>query len=278
MPPNNLHLAVVAGALALAPLASVGASAPERFLGGPYDGYASARLDRLVNLGPERRVLGGPYDGYASARLERLVGLGPERRFFGGTHDGYASARFMPAVAPNTEARCLGGGYDGHARAWLLQVDALVRTLRFGGGAYDGSDRSDAHGLPNPLDRDSDGDGLPDWWELPFFGSVTGGLLSADDDQDGLSTWQEYVADTDPTNPASRLHISAWSRLPTWTAFFPASASRVYTLEYTTDLNSASWTNLPSQTLVPVSLPIGSLVDTNRAPTRFYRIRVDVPP
>ena len=50
---------------------------------------------------------------------------------------------------------------------------------------------------------DSNGDLLPDWWELTYFGSATGADPSADSDGDGSSNLAEYLAGTDPLNPQS---------------------------------------------------------------------------
>jgi hypothetical protein len=58
-----------------------------------------------------------------------------------------------------------------------------------------------------PGTLDSEGDRLPDWWELEFFGNLTQGP-DDDPDGDGFTNWQEYVADTDPTDPNSCLRIS----------------------------------------------------------------------
>jgi subtilisin family serine protease len=54
---------------------------------------------------------------------------------------------------------------------------------------------------------DSDGNGLPDWWEQIYFGHLTGTNPNADPDGDGFSNLQEYIADTDPTNSGSALKI-----------------------------------------------------------------------
>lgn len=47
------------------------------------------------------------------------------------------------------------------------------------------------------LAKDTDGDAIPDWWALKYFGSV--GLVgNADADGDGVTNYQEYVNGTDP--------------------------------------------------------------------------------
>ncbi len=60
----------------------------------------------------------------------------------------------------------------------------------------------------------------------------------ADFDQDGMTTWQEYLADTDPASAASVLRLSgsfvAESNHMVFT--FPASTARYYQLEFTTNL------------------------------------------
>jgi len=68
---------------------------------------------------------------------------------------------------------------------------------------------------------DSDGDGIPDWWMLQYFGHATGSAgdnsrATDDADNDGLSNMDEYLAGTNPTvhNPANltwaSVSSSAW--------------------------------------------------------------------
>ena len=47
-------------------------------------------------------------------------------------------------------------------------------------------------------DSDIDGDGLPDWWEVQYFGRTTP-LPEEDEDEDGLTNLQEYEHTTDPS-------------------------------------------------------------------------------
>jgi len=51
---------------------------------------------------------------------------------------------------------------------------------------------------------DSDSDGLPDWWELAYFGGVFGAAPGGDADGDGATNLQEYQAGSDPLSAASK--------------------------------------------------------------------------
>ena len=56
---------------------------------------------------------------------------------------------------------------------------------------------------------DWDGDGIPNWWEKRFAwdGSKTGLDACSDDDSDGMSNLNEFIAYTDPTDAKSRFVI-----------------------------------------------------------------------
>lgn len=63
------------------------------------------------------------------------------------------------------------------------------------------------------FNADTVGDGIPDWWRARYFGG-SGTTTSAesgateDFDRDGISNLAEYLADTNPTNAASRFEIT----------------------------------------------------------------------
>ncbi len=73
-------------------------------------------------------------------------------------------------------------------------------------GAYDGLPNLFGWTVSIPL-PDSDSDGLPDQWELQFFGNLAQGP-NDDFDHDGASNLDEFLAHTDPTNPSSILKLN----------------------------------------------------------------------
>ena len=127
------------------------------------------------------------------------------------------------------------------------------------------------------LADDSDGDGIPDWWMLSYFGHATG--LAADrtrgqddHDGDGMSNLAEYLAGTDPTDPHSYLKIDALTPLPGGvTLHFTGVAGHSYTLQYRTSLSGA-WQKLAD---VPIVGATGSQAVTDASvgiAARFYRL------
>jgi len=121
------------------------------------------------------------------------------------------------------------------------------------------------------------GDGIPDWWRALSFGG-SGGTTNGqscedcDADGDGLTTRQEYLADTDPTNEASRLELTAIAAAPGGLEVQWIGGTGVaQVVEATADLPAESdWTAVatnPPPTEVTNALLHGS------SPRLFYRIR-----
>jgi sugar lactone lactonase YvrE len=116
-------------------------------------------------------------------------------------------------------------------------------------------------------------DGIPDWWRLLYFGTVSN-LLSAanlDPDGDGASNWQEYVAGTNPQDPASVLQLFP---VANFTIQWPSVPGKTYALETSTSLFSTNWTVL--STNLPGTGQTMQIQDTNlpAPPARFYRVLV----
>ena len=60
-----------------------------------------------------------------------------------------------------------------------------------------------------PSSPDSNGNGIPDEWELQYFGSLGVSTNGADFDGDGVTDLHEYLAGTSPTDPLSYLGLIA---------------------------------------------------------------------
>lgn len=126
---------------------------------------------------------------------------------------------------------------------------------------------------------DTDGDGLPDWWETENFGSLAQSAVG-DPDADGFPNASEFLANTNPTQPGSHLSITsiAMSSDGSGNHFqlsFPTVADRLYQIEWSDSLENNSWQVLGA-TITGTGLPV-QVEDTDamsNSPKRFYRMRV----
>jgi hypothetical protein len=121
--------------------------------------------------------------------------------------------------------------------------------------------------------------GTPHAW-LADYGWTSGfdAAESANPDNDPYTTAEEYVADTDPTNSASYLHITAISNGPPVTVSFePASTARAYTLQVTTNLVTGPWADVPGQGPRPGTGGDDAMSDDAGGSARFYRLKVEAP-
>jgi hypothetical protein len=126
---------------------------------------------------------------------------------------------------------------------------------------------------------DFDGDGISDYWETNYFGSVntTNNASNAfdDPDGDGMSNRDEYIAGTNPTNALSLLKIvlTAIPQSGTNALQFIAQSNISYSAQWRTNLSSMGWSNLTSITAQPIVRTVQ--VDTANSPyaaEKFYRI------
>lgn len=162
-----------------------------------------------------------------------------------------------------------------------------LRTGAFSGSAWGanvgwiGLSNTSAFVQTDTLDagRDSDGDGIPDAWELANTGSLTN-LGTGDRDNDGSPDRAEYVADTDPLSDASRLDIVSLRRTSTTNAVaWRVEPTRFYRLEQAAGAtNDAVWSDTGLGLLSPGPGPTltGVVVDAASS-ALFYRARAVVP-
>jgi len=125
---------------------------------------------------------------------------------------------------------------------------------------------------------DTDLNGLPDWWELQYFGHLTGTNPNADPDSDGMSNLAEFLAGTNPTNASSNLRLVA-NVPPSPSGFvvtWPSEAGIKYRLLRAT--NFVTGFNAIVATNIAATPPTNSYTDTVAPPNRgqlFYRLEVE---
>ena len=126
---------------------------------------------------------------------------------------------------------------------------------------------------------DSNSNGLPDQWEFDNFG-VVGIDPNADQDGDGFTNLQEYLAGTDPRSAASRPVIVLVEVVPNganqdFRLTFATLNGRTYRVESSDDLATQNFTPLgPDVTGTGANVLITDASAVTLHPQRFYRVRV----
>ena len=121
---------------------------------------------------------------------------------------------------------------------------------------------------PESGNIDSDGDGIPDWWELRYSGGITNMLSDTISAQNGLTFLQGYIVGIAP----DIADIFSATRIPGQHngLHWASKPGRVYDVEWTPNLTTA---------FIPVSTGIlwtqTDFIDSahTNLPTGFYRIR-----
>ncbi len=129
-----------------------------------------------------------------------------------------------------------------------------------------------------PGGPDTDGDGLPDAWELAHFGNLATAHAASDSDGDGLLDAHEYQADTNPLDPEDGLRIVAiryeaatGEVALTWTS----RPTRLYRIEQRSDANDGTpWEDSGLGWLAPgPETTITRIAPGSTAPMRIFRIQ-----
>jgi hypothetical protein len=145
------------------------------------------------------------------------------------------------SVAPLFSGRFASGVWNGEMLVPGVASNLMLRA-----------DDGDGHiGISDVLvvmlPADSDADGLPDPWEIRYFGGLNAadGASDADSDRDGLLNRDELLAGTDPTDPESclriaRIEISA----PDVRILLRTTPGRRYQLEYAAEPGAVTWASV----------------------------------
>ncbi len=122
---------------------------------------------------------------------------------------------------------------------------------------------------------DLDADGMPDAWEIQYFGSLTNGVPTADNDNDGFCNLDESISGHDPTNPDSFFRVDTMdvpgpAEVP-FVISWDSQTGRVYGVQWTSDLTNG-FVNISGD----LPYPTGSYTDTveRTGNQQFYRIEV----
>ncbi len=186
----------------------------------------------------------------------------------------------LGAAGPASASNLLLAGVV--ASASVQTNDRYLSRAVLGERAWGATDGYGQHGYSTVIVRplrvdflhaDLRGDGISNGWRLARFGTPAGPAEEEDSDGDGLDTWSEFVADTDPVDPASGFAartvgvgagvlVLAWSNAP----------GRLYAIARSTNLFEAFQ---PLATNVSAGSYTG-LVDA--AGSSFYRLGVRLAP
>lgn len=122
---------------------------------------------------------------------------------------------------------------------------------------------------------DTDGDGMPDSWELATFGDLSHDAVS-DTDSDGIPDLAEFLAGTDPLDPQSPFRISvngSFAAGPGVALQWPSKTGQTFTVERA---SSASGPFTALKTGIPATPPGNSFSDSAASDeARFYRVRIE---
>ncbi len=138
-----------------------------------------------------------------------------------------------------------------------------------------------AYAIDVGMPLDSDGDGIPDWWMIQYFGHPIGqandlSLPQDDADGTGMSNLDKFLAGLNPTNPASLFRITAISPQGTnMLISWQAGGGRTNVVQAAAAVNGP-YSNISGDVSLPGSGDVfTNYLDTStNQSTRFYRIKL----
>jgi hypothetical protein len=125
---------------------------------------------------------------------------------------------------------------------------------------------------PDDLDRDQ----LPDSWELSYFASLATQGGDDDSDSDGSTNYEEFLYDTFPNDPFSRLDFKVTTTGINHTVQWFSSSRRFYQLQSSASLEPGSWTDTSIGRRTGTDAPMSETFSATSFPKRYFRLVVEV--
>lgn len=206
------------------------------FVGGQNSGDLRAQRynsNQPLPVGPTP-VVSGRDSNSIIVSWSDLVGLGVS------TYSVYIDGIANPVqVAGNTTQTIVYGLQPG--TEYVCRVSYTLSDNRVSGLSSPGSGRT--------WGVDSNSDGIPDDWQISYWGTSASkwGAPNDDSDGDGMTNYQEFLAGTDPRNAASSLKTEV--QMVDGLLYFKWNtvSGKVYQIQYSTDFHT--WVNVGSQRL-----------------------------
>jgi hypothetical protein len=184
----------------------------------------------------------------------------------------------------------LGPLQDNGGPSWTHALGTNSPAFNAGGPTFDalpGTDQRGASRVQNGqidigayerLEPDQDGDEMDGQWEFTHGLNPTNNADAAQNpDGDAFISLCEYTADTDPLAADSFWHLDAIVVTGVVAVSYVSSSSRVYDLEWISDLHTGLWAGVVGRTNRAGSGGPFTMTDTNAAARRCYRVKVRVP-